>query len=167
VPEAPREPRGSIRLTPPRALAVAALLGVLGGWLVVLVANAMDVTPPLVPWTAPIALVLVAVLVGVLAYTTHQRIQVRREHVPPERAVSFLVLGKASALAGAVVAGGYLAFALTFVTRVDAEGPRERVVRSAVAVVAGVALSVAGLLLERSCKVPGVDDDDSDEETPA
>jgi hypothetical protein len=146
---------------------VAALFGILGGWLVVVVANAMDMTPPLVPWTAPIALILVTGLIGALAYNTHQRIQVRRERIPPERAVSFLVLGKASALAGAVVAGGYLAFALMFVNRVDAEAPRERVIRSAVAVISGIALSVAGQLLERSCKVPGVDDDDSDETTPA
>jgi hypothetical protein len=143
---------------------VSALFGAVGGWLVVVVSNALDMNPPLVPWTSPIALVLITALVGVLAYTTHQRIQVRRERVEPERAVAFLVLGKASALAGAVVAGGYLAYALLFVSRLDAEAPRERVIRSAVAVVAGIALGVAGLLLERSCKVPGTDDEDDDQE---
>ena len=127
-----------------------------------LVTNALDLRPPQVPWTTPVALALTAALVGVLAYTTHQRIQVRRQRMPAERAVTFLVLGKASALAGAVVAGGYLAFALLFVSRFDAEAPRERVIRSAVAVVTGVALSVAGLLLERACKVPGVDDEDDE-----
>jgi len=149
-------------LTPVRALAVAALFGVVGGWLVVIVSNALDLTAPQVPWTAPIALALVSALVGVLAYTTHQRIQVRRERMPSERAVAFLVLGKASALAGSVVAGGYLAFALLFVSRFDAEAPRERVIRSAVAVVTGIGLTVAGLLLERACKVPGVDEDDEE-----
>jgi ABC-type Fe3+-siderophore transport system permease subunit len=143
---------------------VAALFGAVGGWLVVVVSNALDMTPPLVPWTAPIGLILITALVGFLAYTTHQRIQVRRERVEPERAVAFLVLGKASALAGAVVAGGYLAFALNFVNRLDAEAPRERVIRSLVTVVVGVALTVAGLLLERSCKVPGTDDEDDDQE---
>ena len=44
----------------------------------------------------------------------------------------------------------------------DADVPRERVIRSAVAVVAGVALTVAGLLLERACKVPRTDDDEDD-----
>jgi len=162
-----RDPSGgSINLTPPRALVVAALVGAVCGWLIVVASNAMGVTPPLVPWTAPIGLILITALVGVLAYTTHQRIQVRRERVAPERAVSFLVLGKASALAGAVVAGGYLTFALMFVTRLDAAAPRDRVIRSGVAVVAGVALTVAGLLLERACKVPGIDGDlDEDEDT--
>lgn len=153
-------PRGSIRLTPPRALAVGALVGAVGAWLLVVVTNALDLTAPQVPWTAPVALLLIAAMVGFLAHTTHQRIQVRRERVPAERAVAFLVLGKASALAGAVVAGGYLAFALLFVSRFDAEAPRERVIRSAVAVVAGLALSATGLVLERACKVPGVDDED-------
>ncbi len=150
--------------TPPRALAVAALVGALAGWLVVVVANAFDLLPPRVPWTAPVALVLITGLVGVLAYSTYQRIQVHKQRMDPSRAVAFLVLGKASALAGAVVSGGYLTFALMFVTRIDADAPRERVIRAGIAVVAGVALSVAGLLLERACKVPGADNDD--EETP-
>jgi hypothetical protein len=145
---------------------VAALVGAVGGWLVVVASNAFDLNAPLVPWTAPVALILVTALVGGLAYTTHQRIQVRRQRIVPERAVAFLVLGKASALAGGVVAGGYLTFALMFLSRLDAEAPRERVIRSAVAVVSGVALSIAGLLLERACKIPGIDDkDDLKEDT--
>ena len=151
---------GSVDLTPVRALAVSAAVGALAGWLVVVVANAFDLLPPRIPWSAPIGLVVFAALVGVLAYTTHQRIQVRRERMEPQRAVAFLVLGKASALAGALVAGGYLGFALMFLTRFDAANPRDRVIRSAVAVVAGLALCIAGLRLERACKVPGLDDDD-------
>jgi hypothetical protein len=157
---AEQQNRGSVSLTPWRALAVAALFGGLAGWLVVVTANAFDVLPPRIPWSAPIGLVVFAALVGALAWSTHQRLQVRRERMEPQRAVAFLVLGKASALAGAAVAGGYLGFALLFLTRIDAATPRDRVIRSAVAVVAGVALAVAGLRLERACKVPGADDDD-------
>jgi hypothetical protein len=160
VPERP--PAGPVAPTPRRALGVAALFGGLGGWLLVVSANALGVVPPEVPWTAPIGLILVAALVGGLAYTTHLRIQVRRERVEPQRAVAFLVLGKASALAGALVAGGYLGFAIMFLSRMDAVTPRERVVRSAVAIIAGVGLCIAGLLLERACKVPRSDDDDDD-----
>jgi len=138
------------------------MFGALAGWLFVITLNALDIVPPTVPWTAPIGLVLIGALVGVLAYSTWQRIQVRRERMDPQRAVAFLVLGKASALAGALVAGGYFGFAVNFVSRLDAIGPRERVVRSAVAVVAGIVLCVVGLLLERACKVPGADDEDDD-----
>ena len=153
---------GSVNLTPFRALIVAAVFGGLAGWLVVVIANAFDLIPPEVPWTAPIGLILVAALVGALAYATHQRIQVRRERIEPQRAVALLVLGKASALAGALVAGGYFAFALMFLTRLDAAAPRDRVIRSAVAIVAGTVLCIMGLLLERACKVPTEPDEDAD-----
>lgn len=157
---AEQDPGGSLQPTPRLALAVAALFGVLAAWLLVVVANSLDLVPPQVPWTAPVAVIVIAALVGTLAYGTHQRLQVRRERMDPQRAVTFLVLGKASALAGALVAGGYLAYGLLFVARLDAEGPRDRVIKSAVAVVAGVGLCVAGLLLERACKVPGGDDEE-------
>ena len=153
---------GSVNLTPFRALVVAAVFGGLSGWLVVVIANAFDLIPPEVPWTAPIGLILVAALVRALAYATHQRIQVRRERIEPQRAVALLVLGKASALAGALVAGGYFAFALMFLTRLDAAAPRDRVIRSAVAIVAGIVLCIVGLLLERACKVPTEPDEDAD-----
>jgi hypothetical protein len=153
------QPGGSVKLTPFRALVVAALFGGLAGWLLVVTANAFDLIPPEVPWTAPIGLILLAALVGALAYSSHQRIQVRRERMEPSRAVAFLVLGKASALAGALVAGGYFGFALMFLTRIDAVAPRDRVIRSGVAVLAGIALCITGLLLERACKIPGEDDE--------
>lgn len=152
-----------MKTTSAKSLAVAAVFGALAGWLVVVVANALDLVAPYVPWTAPAALVVIAALVGALAWSTHQRIQVRKERIAPERAVAFLVLGKASALAGAVIAGGYLVFALMFVDRFDAAAPRERVIRALVSVVAAVGLCVAGLLLERACRVPDGDDDDRDD----
>ena len=161
---AEQQPGGSVNLTPLRALVVAAMFGGLAGWLLVVTVNAFDLTAPEVPWTAPVGLFVVTALVGALAYSTYQRIQVRRDRMEPSRAVAFLVLGKASALAGAVVAGGYLAYALLFLTRLDAAAPRDRVIRSAVAVLAGAALCVVGLLLERACKVPRDDDDDDQPE---
>lgn len=135
------------------------MFGALAGWLVVVIANALDLVPPQIPWTAPVAVILIAAMVALMAYTTHQRIQVRQDRMDPQRAVAFLVLGKASALAGALVAGGYLTFALMFLARVDADAPRDRVIKSAIAVVAGVGLAIAGLRLERACKVPGADQD--------
>ncbi len=151
---------GSVELTPRRALVVAALFGGLAGWLVVVVSDAFGNFAPRIPWSAPVGLAVFALLVAALARSTHQRIQVRRERVEPQRAVAFLVLGKASALAGALVAGGYLGFALNFLTSLEASAPRDRVIRSLVSVVAGLALVAGGLLLERACKVPGSDDED-------
>ena len=146
--------------TPRRALVVLALFGGLAGWLLAVTTQALNVVPPSIPWSAPVGLIVVAALVGAIAWSTHQQIQVRRERMEPSRAVAFLVLGKASALGGALVAGGYLGFALSFVSRFDAEGPRERVIRSLVAIVGGVGLAVAGLLLERACRVPYDEDEE-------
>ena len=164
---ADRPSGGSIKITPPRALAVAALFGALAGWLVVAATNSFDLVAPQVPWTAPVGLFLIAALVGVIAYSTHQRIHVRRQRIEPQRAVAFLVLGKASALAGALVAGGYLTYALMFITRLDAVAPRDRVIKSAVTAVAAVVLAIAGLLLERACRVPKTDDDQEVEDAEA
>lgn len=153
--------------TPRRALVVAALFGGLAGWLLAVTTSALDVVAPSIPWSAPVGLFVVAALVGALAWSTHQQIQVRRARMEPQRAVAFLVLGKASALGGALVAGGYLGYALSFVGRFEADGPRERVIRSLVALVGGVALAVAGLLLERACKVPFDEDEERERRRPA
>jgi ABC-type Fe3+-siderophore transport system permease subunit len=156
--EAP--PGNQLTSTPRRALVVAALFGGLAGWLIAVTTEALNVVPPSIPWSAPVGLFVVAALVGAIAWTTHQQIQVRRGRMEPQRAVAFLVLGKASALGGALVAGGYLGYALSFLSRFEAEGPRERVIHSLVAIVGGIALGVAGLLLERACKVPFDEDEE-------
>ena len=160
------EPRGggTLQTTPPLAIFVAALFGGLTAWLIVVVARALGTSPPLVPWTAPVAVILIGLGVGVLAWQTYQRIHRLRLRMDPQRAVSFLVLGKASALGGGLVGGGYLVYALMFLARIDGESPRERVILSLIAVVGGAGLTVAGLLLERACKVPKGKDPETDSE---
>ncbi len=154
------DPSGRLHRTTPRALVLAAIFGALAGWLIVNTANALGFSPPLVPWLTPIALWVAAVLVAGLAWSTRQRIQVKRTWIEPQRAVTLLALGKAAALVGALIAGGYLTFGLMFVGRWDAELPQQRVIRSGVAVLAGIALMVTGLFLERACLVPEKRDPD-------
>lgn len=152
---------GRLRRTPARALLMAALFGAVVGWVVVTSANLMGLTPPLVPWLTPAALWLAAIVIGFLAWALHRRLRVRRLRIDPSQAVTYLALAKASALAGAFVAGGYLAFGAMFLSRWQADSPRERVIGSAVSVVAAIALMIGGLLMERSCEVP-TDTDDLD-----
>lgn len=140
---------------------MAGLAGGIAGWGLVKVIQAFDATAPLIPWTAPIALVLTAAFVGYLAYLTNQQVQVQRVRMEANRAVAMLVMGKSAALAGVAVAVGYFGFALNFVPRMDVAAPRERVVRSLVAILGAALLCVAGLLLERACRV--VDSDAGDE----
>lgn len=154
--------RGSVQLTSRRAVVVAALLGGFVGWLVAATPAIFGADPPLVPWVGPIVLWLIAVAIGFLGWQTYTRIHRRHERIDAQRAVGLLVLGKATALAGALIAAGYAVFGVFFVGALSAPLPRERFTHAAVAALAGAATAVAGLLLERACRVPRSDDDRRD-----
>jgi hypothetical protein len=111
-----------------------------------------------VGWIQVGALYLVAAIIGATAWVTHRALQVRRERLRPHEAVNRLVLAKACALAGAVVAGGYLGYALSWVGS-EAELSGERITLSLLAA-GGAALTVVGsLFLERACRVTGDEDE--------
>jgi hypothetical protein len=149
---------GTIGPTRLPALAVAFVLGLLLGYAVVPVAELLDQTAPQVQWSAVGALVIIAGVVGVFAWSTYRTVHSLRQRMDAQRAVNFLMLAKASALVGAFVAGGYLGFGVNFLDDLDIALPRERALRSLAAAVAGLAIVVAGLLLERACRVPNDDD---------
>lgn len=149
-----------LRPTAATTLAVAGLVGLaVGGSLRPLVERGGGVAPA-VTWAAPLTLLVFAVLLLALARITYRTIHQRRERIDPHRAVNLLVLGKASALAGAAVAGAYLGYAISFADAVAADLPRERVTRSLVACLVALGVMVGGILLERACRVPDPDDTD-------
>jgi hypothetical protein len=85
----------------------------------------------------------------------------RRGHVlEPHMAVNRLVLAKACALAGAMVAGGYFGYALSWWRVSEAALAQQRIVQSLVAGAAGVLIVVGSLLLERACRVREGDESD-------
>ena len=152
----PEGPQGTILPTPFRLLAITAVVGgVLGYALAVLSEQTSSTSSaPRVQWTAVVALAAVAVSNLILAWWTYRVLHRERRQMEPQLAVAFLMFGKASALVGAFVAGGYTGFGLHFIGQLDVDLPRERVIRSAVAAVTGVAIVISGLLLERACRVP-------------
>ncbi len=151
-----------LRPTAATTLAVTGVAGLaLGGTIRPLVERNGGIAPA-VTWAAPLTLLVFAVLLLALARTTHRTIQERRERIDPHRAVNLLVLGKASALAGAAVVGAYLGYALSFADAMGAELPRERVTHSLVAAAMALGVMAGGLLLERACRVPGPPDDADD-----
>lgn len=136
----------------PAPLTVAAVVGLIGGWLFHPLADRVLGTAPIVSWAQPLALVLVAAILAATAWVTWRAVHVRRERLDPDHAVNRLVLARACALVGALAAGGYAGYAVSWLG-VDAELASQRVLRSAVAALGGVAIAMTALLLERACRV--------------
>ena len=123
--------------------------------------------PPL-PWTAvfgTVALVLVVIAAG-LPMRRWQRTPpadrsgVRRP-IDPLVAARTAVLAKAAAYGGALILGWYLSQGLVLLP--DLLGDRlTRFVIALVAAAAAAALSVAGFVVQRWCRVPPDDDEKSD-----
>ena len=158
------EPLDPNRLGPtaPGVLVVLGLVGLVVGWAVRPLSVALGDPAPRVGWLPPLALLLVALILGYAAWTTHRLLQRPAAgrptgHLLPHQAVNRLVLAKSCALVGALVGGGYVGYALTWVGS-EAELGGERIVHSAVAGVAGGLIMAASLLLERACRVRKDDD---------
>lgn len=148
----PPEPEGHLEPTPPRALLPWAVAGVVGGWLLRPLGERALGTAPIVTWLQPMALLFVTAILGATAWLTWRTVHVRREYLEPHRAVNRLVLARACALVGALVAGAYAGYAVSWLG-VDTELGTQRVWRSAVAAVGGLGIAVTALLLERACRV--------------
>jgi hypothetical protein len=146
--------QGTVGPTKLSVLAAVFVCGGLLGYALVPISESIGGSAPRVEWTAVAALVVIAGVLLVFAYTTYRTVHRDRKPMDATRAVNFLMLAKASALVGALLAGGYLGFALQFVDSLDVPLPRERFVRSLICAVTGVVIVVSALLLERACRVP-------------
>ena len=143
--------------TSPGALAAAFVVGLIGGWLVRRIASYVGSTAPLVSWSQALVLFLGAAILGVTAWHTRRALDGVQLRPEPHRLVNRLVLARACALAGSLVAGGYLGYALSWLG-VAAELAGQRVFRSGLAGLGGLLVLVMALLLERACRVRSTDD---------
>ena len=130
----------------------------MGGWLFHAYADRQMTAAPVVTWGQPLALFLVAAILAVTARATWRIMRDRPRSLEPHQAVNRLVLARACAYVGVLVAGGYLGYALSWVG-VSAELAEQRAVRSLIAGLAGASVVVAALLLERACRVRKGEDD--------
>lgn len=134
-----------------------AVVGLVGGWLLHPVAERVNGTAPVVTWLQPLALFLVAAILGGAAWTTWRAVQVRREWLEPQQAVNRVLLARSCALVGALVAGGYLGYAVSWLGS-DSALASQRGWRSLACGVAGALIVVAAVLLERACRVRSEDE---------
>ena len=150
----PPQPRGRLRPTSARALTVSLVLGLVIGWALHPVMGAISGRPPLVSWTQVLALVLVAAIMGFLAWHTWQTVHVRGERREPQQAVNRLVLARACARGGALGGAGYVGYAIGWLG--DASHFADRWILRAVVAAAGAAgVTLASLALERACRADG------------
>lgn len=151
------ESPGRLRPTSLATLCVWAVVGLVGGWLLHGASVRLTGSAPLVTWAQPLALVLVAAILGATAYVTWRTVQVRHERLDPHQAVNRLVLARACALVGALLAGGYAGYAVSWIG-IDSDLASQRLWRSVAAALAGVAIVVTAIALERACRVRSDDE---------
>lgn len=126
--------------------------GLVLGWAVRPVAQWLGEPPPTVSWPQVLALFVLAAALGWAAWVTRQAVT-KKQWLEPHKAVNRLVLAKASALVGALACGGYAGYVVTWIGSAAALAG-ERMLRSGVGAVAGLAMCIAAMLLERACRVP-------------
>lgn len=153
-PVEPDGPQGNLRPTSPTVLAGWALVGLVGGWGLHAVSDRLGNVPPLVSWAQPLALLLMAAILGYVAWATWRTVHVRGERLLPHQAVNRLVLARACALVAALVGGGYLGYGLSWLGAPEDNG---RLWPSLTGGAAGLLGVVVALLLERACRIRNSD----------
>jgi uncharacterized protein YqfA (UPF0365 family) len=117
---------------------------------------------PEVPWPTAVVIGLVGLAVLVSALLLRPRLRRARGARPVDPLVSarLAVLSLACSRAGALFIGGYGGFLATALTDLTIDYRRRVAIVSGLCVLAAVLLVVAGLLLERSCRLPPADPDE-------
>ena len=156
------EPR--LRPTNPATLVVVGLATAALAW-VIIARYYGDV--PSIPWIPDFTVFALAIGEAVLARSTKARID-RRPGTAPVQALAvarYVVLAKASSLAGAIFAGFYAGL-LTWLLaqRGRLAAANDDIAPTAAGLVAALALVAAALWLERACRVPERPDEDESAE---
>lgn len=122
-------------------------------------------TPPGVPVLAPFVLLLLAVVALSAGLSLRARFRAQRERrvdakpVDPLTAARAAVFAKASSLVGSLVAGVYGGYGVWLWLHLDNDARREQAARCGFSVGAAILLVLAGLFLERVCRIPEDPDD--------
>lgn len=148
-------------LRPARLLLVAAVVGVVSWSGLRLVEAGGGVLLPL-PWTATAAMLVIAVAVVLAGRPVRRWTRGdRSKGIDALRAARVLVLARASAYSGAALVGFYLAQVALVAGDLAVEARRERFWLALVTVGGAVVMVVAGVVVERWCRLPPSDQDDA------
>jgi hypothetical protein len=138
--------------TRPATLVVSGLAGAAVAWWLI---SSFYADFPDLPFLPTLTLAALAVLEGYAAMNTRARIERRpgREPVEPLAVARFVVLAKASSSAGAIFVGFYAGL-LVWLLLEPTRAASDDLPAATGGLVASLALVVAALWLERSCRVP-------------
>lgn len=155
--EPDREPgSGNLRPLSFGLLAGYAVVGTVGGWFLHPIAVRLWGSAPLVTWVHVGVPWFIAAVLGWTAWATNRALRPGAAGLPPYQAVNRLVLARACALVGALLAGGYLGYLISWVGDGAELGP-DRMLHSGIASLGGVVSVIAALLVERACRIPSDD----------
>ena len=145
-------------------LAIVAVVCGVVSWL--LLRSIYEKLPPL-PWTGVPALLVAAAAEAWTGRDLRARIAGRRGLKPaaPLFVSRMVALAKASAVAGAAIAGLAAGFVVYVSGSLNAAVPRQDALTAAVTMAAAVLLACAALYLEYCCRVPDAPDRDSTDES--
>jgi Protein of unknown function (DUF3180) len=146
--------------TRPRTLLVLAAVCALVAWLIV---RATFDSLPTLPWTAAPAMLLLAAAEAVSGRNLRARIRGRRGGRPlaPIAVVRMAALAKASSVGAAAFGGLAAGFFIYTLGRLNLTVPRNDAINAGTTVVVAALLVVAAVYLERSCRAPSRNGDDS------
>lgn len=143
-------------------LVLVGVVTTLLGWVVVVGLERRGVYLPHVPWIVDVALIGLAGAVFWAGWAVRSYLKGRRPSLDPLRAARTLILAKAAALTGALLAGWYLAQVLAVLGDLGIEAQRDRAIAAGVAALCAVVLTVVGLVVETFCRIPPTDSEGSD-----
>lgn len=143
---------------PPGPIGAALVLGLIGGWALHPVSEAWLSRTPSVGWVQVGVLWFLGGALVVAARTTARALAATPRGLTPQQAVNRLVMARACALVGGLVAGGYAGFAIGWIGTGASELLVGRLARPGLAAVAGIVILVASLALELACRAPGDDE---------
>ncbi|GGL03249.1 DUF3180 domain-containing protein [Mangrovihabitans endophyticus] len=157
------KPDPSLRPTSISVLVVAGLAAAAIAWLLL---SSFYYTSdwPRQPWVPIVVIATLAIGEGFLAQNTAARVQ-RKPGAPPVEPLAvarYVVLAKASSLAGALYAG-YSGGVLAWLALEPTEAAGNDIPASAGGTIAALALVGAALWLERSCRIPDKRDRQDDD----
>lgn len=149
-------------LTTFRQVLISALAGALIAAFILSLFDVFQAFPPVVPWTVPAVLVLMAG--GAWLYARGLKRRVDERTAPALEAVRALIIAKSMIMTGAVLAGGHAVYAARWLGQLSAPVPASRVLHGLATIVAALAFTAAGHVLEKACVAP--DDEEPEGHAP-